>query len=134
MTFRVRERNLVLIAVLMACGCTTVTTQSFRATGNTNVEASYIATDADFGRYSRMIGDGTLAGAKSASNSRAALLLGAGLRVDAQDLTSRWGLRIQLGIAARSPFAGVDLQIGALPMPSQQAALNLFLGMTFDFS
>ena len=38
-------------------GCTTVTVQSFAASPNANVEAAYIATDADFGRYTRLLGE-----------------------------------------------------------------------------
>lgn len=49
--------NRIIFVFLVASGCTTVTTQSFRATGNTNVEASYIATDADFARYSKLLGE-----------------------------------------------------------------------------
>ena len=49
--------RILLLSLLIAPACTTVTTQSFRATGNANVEASYIATDADFGRYSRLLGE-----------------------------------------------------------------------------
>lgn len=49
--------NGVILAILITSGCTTVTTQTFRTTGNTNVEASYVATDADFGKYSRLLGE-----------------------------------------------------------------------------
>lgn len=34
--------------------CTTTTTQSFNVTKNAQIEASYIATDADFGKYERL--------------------------------------------------------------------------------
>jgi hypothetical protein len=42
----------------LAVGCTTVTTQSFKVTENPNVEASFIATDADFGKYDRLTAEG----------------------------------------------------------------------------
>jgi hypothetical protein len=48
-------RVLVLAAVcLVAVACTTVTTQSFKVTDSPNVEAVYLATDADFGKYDRL--------------------------------------------------------------------------------
>jgi len=48
-------RGLAVIAFCtFVAGCTTVTTQSFQATNSPNVEASFIATDADFGKYDRL--------------------------------------------------------------------------------
>ena len=44
----------VIGALLFAAGCTTTTTQSFNVGKNTEVEASYIAVDADFSRYDRI--------------------------------------------------------------------------------
>lgn len=38
-------------------GCTTVETQSFRTTGNTAVDSAYVATDADFSQYDRLLVD-----------------------------------------------------------------------------
>lgn len=48
--------NNMIFAVLILAGCTTVTTQSFERTRNGDVEASYVATDADFGKYRRLRG------------------------------------------------------------------------------
>lgn len=42
---------------LALVACTTVETQSFRVTGNGNVDSAYIATDADFSKYSRLLVD-----------------------------------------------------------------------------
>ena len=42
------------VACLLTAACTTTTTQSFNVNKNAQVEASYIATDADFGRYDRL--------------------------------------------------------------------------------
>lgn len=42
---------------LILAACTTVETQSFRATGSTNVDSAYIATDADFSQYDRLLID-----------------------------------------------------------------------------
>lgn len=39
---------------LLAAACTTTTTQSFNVNKNAQVEASYIAADADFGKYDRL--------------------------------------------------------------------------------
>lgn len=51
-----RSVTLVVIS-LLACACVTETeTQSFRVVKSSNVEASYIATDADFGKYDRLLG------------------------------------------------------------------------------
>lgn len=38
-------------------GCTTVETQSFTVPQNRNVESAYIAADADFGKYNRLLAD-----------------------------------------------------------------------------
>jgi hypothetical protein len=46
----------VVISALIISGCTTVTTQSFQRTASSNVEASYVATDADFGKYDQLLG------------------------------------------------------------------------------
>jgi hypothetical protein len=46
-----------VISALIISGCTTVTTQSFQRTASTNVEASYVATDADFGKYDQLLGE-----------------------------------------------------------------------------
>ena len=56
---RVRRQRAALpaIAVVLASGCSTVTVQSFQASANTNVEAAYVATDANFGQYSRLLGE-----------------------------------------------------------------------------
>jgi hypothetical protein len=39
---------------LLVVGCSTVTTESFRVVDSPNVEAVFIATDADFGKYDRL--------------------------------------------------------------------------------
>ena len=49
------SRLLVLGGLTLSVGCTTVTTTSFRAVDSPNVEAGFIATDADFGRYDRLL-------------------------------------------------------------------------------
>jgi hypothetical protein len=55
---RSRPRTPLLLTLAAVCfsaaGCTTVTTQSFRATDSQNVAAAYLATDADFGKYDRL--------------------------------------------------------------------------------
>jgi hypothetical protein len=45
---------LLCLAVALSVGCTTVTTQSFNVNDSSNVEASYIAENADFGKYDRL--------------------------------------------------------------------------------
>lgn len=61
-TFRngsIRHFRLALsVTILLISGCTTVTTQSFKVTESPNVEASFIATDADFGKYDRLTTEG----------------------------------------------------------------------------
>ena len=54
---RRKRAGIFIPAVLLMSGCTTVTVQSFAASPNANVEAAYIATDADFGRYTRLLGE-----------------------------------------------------------------------------
>lgn len=46
----------IVAITLIISGCTTVTVQSFEKNQNSNVEASYVATDADFGKYNRLLG------------------------------------------------------------------------------
>ena len=83
-------------------------------------------------RDEQLIGDGALAGEKSASVGRAVLLLGTGLRVNASRLGANSNLRIQLGVSGWLPTSDAALQIGATTMSVQKSALNLMLGMTFD--
>lgn len=47
----------IILSSLLTVGCTTVETQSFRATGNQDLDSSYIATDADFSQYHRLLID-----------------------------------------------------------------------------
>jgi hypothetical protein len=51
-------KKLQLIALpfiaVFATACTTTTTQSFNVTKNAQVESSYVAVDADFGKYDRL--------------------------------------------------------------------------------
>jgi hypothetical protein len=42
------------VAGLLTAACTTTTTQSFNVTKNAQVESSYVAADADFGKYDRL--------------------------------------------------------------------------------
>ena len=44
----------IATACLLAAGCTTVTTTSFKVVDSPNVEASFIATDANFAKYDRL--------------------------------------------------------------------------------
>jgi hypothetical protein len=48
---------LLTTAALLLSGCSTVTVQSFTPSPNSNVEAAYIATDANFAQYSRILGE-----------------------------------------------------------------------------
>jgi hypothetical protein len=48
------RRLIVIASCTFVASCTTATTQSFKATNSPNVEASFIATDADFGKYDRL--------------------------------------------------------------------------------
>jgi len=47
----------LIISGLLISACTTVETQSFRTTGSSNVDSAYIATDADFSKYKRLLVD-----------------------------------------------------------------------------
>jgi hypothetical protein len=57
--YQMPERPCAFAALLLGClllvNCSTVTTQSFRAPENSNVDASFIATDADFSKYSKLM-------------------------------------------------------------------------------
>lgn len=46
----------LLVLLLAATGCTTTVTQEFRRNPDAVIEAAYVATDADFSRYSRLSG------------------------------------------------------------------------------
>ncbi len=57
MFHRLTKRSLCValpVAGLLLAACTSTTTQSFNVNKNSRVEASYIAADADFGRYDRL--------------------------------------------------------------------------------
>ena len=47
----------IVAVTLIISGCTTVTVQSFEKNRNSNVEASYFATDADFSKYKQLLGE-----------------------------------------------------------------------------
>jgi hypothetical protein len=47
----------IATACLLAAGCTTVTTTSFKVVDSPNIEAGFIATDADFAKYDRLTTD-----------------------------------------------------------------------------
>lgn len=52
------QRTSIAILILSSgilASCTTVTTQSFRAPENKNVDAVFVATDADFSKYDRLM-------------------------------------------------------------------------------
>jgi hypothetical protein len=51
------QAGIVVAVALITSGCSTTTTQSFQRTKNSNVEASYVATDANFGKYSQLRGE-----------------------------------------------------------------------------
>ncbi|MFT5502150.1 MAG: hypothetical protein ACI88G_002292 [Woeseiaceae bacterium] len=57
---RARRRSVLAVVVLASLylgGCvTSTTTQSFRVVKDANVESGYIATDADFSQYDRLLG------------------------------------------------------------------------------
>ncbi len=54
----IRLPGLALASVcVLATGCTTVTTQSFRVVDSPNVEAAYIAVGADFGKYDQLMAE-----------------------------------------------------------------------------
>jgi hypothetical protein len=43
--------------LLLTCACTTTTTQSFRVAESSNVDAAFIATDADFSKYHQLLAE-----------------------------------------------------------------------------
>lgn len=57
MAFIFKKFSSIVLGALIVAGCTTVTSQSFRSTGSSNVEAAYIATDADFSKYNQLLGE-----------------------------------------------------------------------------
>ncbi len=59
--------------------------------------------------------------------------MGTGLRVDARRLGRRWNYRITLGLTGRLPIKDAGLQIGATLLRVQTPALDLMLGVTFEF-
>jgi len=48
---------ILLFACFLTTACTTVTTQSFRVNQNSDIDSSYIATDAEFGKYKDLLAD-----------------------------------------------------------------------------
>lgn len=84
-------------------------------------------------RTEKLIGVDDLEGESSESDSGVVLLAGTGLRFDAARLGQHWNYRITLGLSGRLPIDGVDLQIADQLIGTQNPALDLMLGMTFDF-
>ena len=72
-------------------------------------------------------------GQKSGSVSRAVLSAGAGLRIAAADLGERGSYRIQLGLTGRLPIRDATLILDEVALRVQKPALEIQLGMTFDF-
>lgn len=72
-------------------------------------------------------------GQKSGSVSRAVLSAGAGLRIAAADLGERGSYRIQLGLTGRLPIRDATLMLDEVALRVQKPALEVQLGMTFDF-
>ncbi len=52
--FKSSLRSALPVTGLLIAACTSTTTQSFNVNKDSRVEASYIATDADFGKYDRL--------------------------------------------------------------------------------
>ena len=94
--------------------------------------STYVSAGAGW-RTESLVGVEALAGESSESVGSAILSAGTGLRVDAGRLGQRWNYRITLGLTGRLPIKDADLQIGATMLPIQQPALDLMLGVTFDF-
>ncbi len=59
--------------------------------------------------------------------------VGTGLRVDAGRLGQRWNYQITLGVIGRLPIKDADLQIGTTVLSAQEPALDIMLGVTFNF-
>ncbi len=54
----IRSKTAVFCAaLLMIAACSTTTTQSFRVVESSNVEAAFIATDADFSKYHQLLAE-----------------------------------------------------------------------------
>ena len=54
----IRSKTVIFCSVILAiAGCSTTTTQSFRVPASSNVEAAFIATDADFSKYHQLLAD-----------------------------------------------------------------------------
>ena len=70
---------------------------------------------------------------RSGSVSRAVLSVGTGLRIAAADLGERGSYRIQLGLTGRLPIRDATLMIDEVALRAQKPALEIQLGMTFDF-
>lgn len=94
--------------------------------------STYLSAGAGW-RTESLIGVDALAGESSGSVGSAILSAGTGLRIDAGALGQRWNYRITLGLTGRLPIKDADLQIGATVLPVQEPALDLLLGVTFEF-
>jgi hypothetical protein len=94
--------------------------------------STYLSAGAGW-RTESLIGVEALAGESSGSAGSAILSAGTGLRADAGRLGQRWNYRITLGLTGRLPLKDADLQIGAALLPVLEPALDLMLGVTFDF-
>jgi len=84
-------------------------------------------------RNERLIGAGAFEGETSESVGRAILSVGTGFRINAAGMGERWNFRIQLGLIGRLPVQDAEVQIDGMLLRVQKPALDLMLGMSFDF-
>jgi hypothetical protein len=94
--------------------------------------SAYLSTSAGW-RTEELINVNFTAEQKSGSVGRAVLSVGTGLRIAAANLGDDGSYRIQLGLTGRLPIGDANLEIDDVVFRVQKPALEIQLGMTFDF-
>jgi len=84
-------------------------------------------------RDEKLTGDGELQGESSAAVGRVVLTASAGLRFRVFSYRERWRFRLQFGLVGRVPAGGAEVQIADQSYRIQRSALDLMLGVSFDF-
>ena len=84
-------------------------------------------------RSEQLLGDGTLIGQKSETESSAIGVLGAGLRFSAASLGKGWRYRLQLGLTSWVPFSSATVLFDGQSQKLLGSNTGITIGMTFDY-
>ena len=84
-------------------------------------------------RSEQLVGDGSLNGQHSETESSAIGVLGAGLRFSAASLGRGWRYRLQLGLTSWVPFSSATVSLDGQSRKLLSSNTGITIGMTFDY-